>query len=224
MAIEPYLNRMDELLKSAEEIDRAGGAAWERGYAAWRTSAENVIRLSFGPYKENLHWARFRDVVKKKQPSGERAVFTACWGVLQGARSDLAAALPGLRQEITAEVFDDLLEMAKHFCSAGSPYHIPAASLAGAVLEDALRKLHEEHVGPWSGDGSIEKYNQALYHLHGQGGFPEYDKTQQKHVVAWGGLRNDVDHHRFERLEDVDPGRVSLMIDGVRLFIARFLR
>jgi hypothetical protein len=160
---------------------------------------------------------------------------SVCCGVLQAAQTHFADGFAKLRSAATADAFSDLLEMAEHLHEQG--FRLPAVALCGAVLEDALRKVHEARIGPWRGPGdpSIQKYNDALYALYRQGTFPEYDNTQQKDVVAWGGLRNDADHRLRSNSEELpflgkdgsalpvlDPAKVEAMITGVRNFVARF--
>jgi len=45
----------------------------------------------------------------------------------------------------------------------------------------------------------------------------------QKQITAWGGLRNDVDHHNFTNPSDIDPSDVKRMVEGVRDFVGKHL-
>lgn len=56
-------------------------------------------------------------------------------GILRAVKSDLEAGfLQKIKLLVEAELFSDFLDMAEHLLQTG--YYSPAASLAGAVLED----------------------------------------------------------------------------------------
>jgi len=66
-----------------------------------------------------------------------------CFGVLVAAEHDFEEGLLfDLRSLIAAEAIGDFIQQAEYLLSAG--YYVPAASLAGAVLEDMLLKLCEK--------------------------------------------------------------------------------
>ena len=138
-------------------------------------------------------------------------IFQVAQSLLQRVRDDFAKGyLRDLRELIAGEVFSDFLEMAEYLLSEG--YHIPAASIAEAVLEDCLRRLHLKHVGQWEGESSIGKLNMGLYKKE------VYSKSQFKSVDSWSAIRNDADHGHFDK---VDAGQVKLMVQGIRDFIAK---
>lgn len=61
---------------------------------------------------------------------------------------------------IEAEVFSDFLEMAQHLLDSG--YKDPAASLAGAVLEDGLRRVGSAASVPFKKSDGLNVLNTAL--------------------------------------------------------------
>jgi hypothetical protein len=128
-------------------------------------------------------------------------------------RSGLFANVRGLVQ---AEVFDDFLEMSEHLLAAG--YKDPAAVIAGAVLEDALRKRSERDGLPTAdtkGKGlTIEPLNVAL----AKAGV--YNVLTQKQVTAWADLRNKAAHAQWDQY---DADQVKQLLDGVRKFCADHL-
>ena len=105
--------------------------------------------------------------------------------------------------------------MASHLHSEG--YHLAAASIAGAVLEDSLRQLCAKHDVTWNGDSSINKLNEALRNKR------IYAQEQWREIQFWGDLRNKVDHHRFVDPDDIDRNQVERMIDGIRHFVVKYL-
>lgn len=133
----------------------------------------------------------------------------SCLGALEAARDDLAAGmLADLRQLVSAEAFGDLLETAVHLLDEG--HHLPAASIAGAVLESTLRDTAQAKKVTWTGSSSISKLNTELYKAN------VYDKVVFGEIEAWGKLRNKVDHGDFTTPHEIDVGMVRRMIDGVR--------
>jgi len=96
--------------------------------------------------------------------------------------------------------------MADHLHTNG--YHIPAASIAGAVLEDSLRRLHLKRIGPWQGDSGITKLNDGLRKAD------VYSQSVWRQTQVWGDIRNDADHGHFEK---VNADHVRLMAQGIRI-------
>ncbi len=135
--------------------------------------------------------------------------------LLEQAKAHYCGGFHRVRELVTSDVFDDLIVQAEHLLDRG--YHLPAGALAGAVLEDALRKLCGKHGVTWQGDSGISKLAIELYkagHLA---------KPRHSQVETWGKLRNQIDHGDFSKPGDVDKQDVRRMVDGVRDFVARFL-
>jgi len=65
---------------------------------------------------------------------------------------------------------------------------------------------------------SISKLQSVLYSPSND--VEEIDGSENKQITAWGDTRNKADHGKFSELKEVD---VSMMITGVRAFIARRL-
>lgn len=117
-----------------------------------------------------------------------------------------------VRAMVAAEVLDDFLEQAEHLLEQG--FHVPAASLAGAVLEDTLRKLSEAKGISVPDKTSIDKLNAEL----AKAGV--YDKLVLKRITAIADVRNNADHGNFDKSEKED---VEDMLKWVRRFSADFL-
>ena len=118
-----------------------------------------------------------------------------------------------LRALVEAEVLDDFLEQAKHLHDRG--YHVPAASLAGAVLEDTLRKLCAVHRIAIPEKTNIDRLNAELAKSD------VYNKLFQKRITALADVRNNADHGRFDEFSAED---VKDMVGWVKRFCADFLR
>lgn len=180
-------------------------------FSRWIVKACELAKQVAGEHSEC--YRKIRDASGSHEGSPHPPVwsFFQASGALQGARDDYAAGrLTDLRELASAEVFDDLLQAADYLLKDG--WHIPAASLAGAVLEDSLRRLHRKHLGEWPGNSSISKLNDAL-HKAGC-----YEQAEWREVQFWGDIRNNADHGYFDQ---VDADAVNRMISDINGFIAK---
>ena len=219
---ERILQRLDELLAAGERVlathrpvrvpgpvprnheGHVDGGAW----SGWRVSSLAMILQIAGD--QSHYYTEFKEHAESTYfPCIQQAQAVLC-----SLRDDFAQGwLRDLRELAAAEVFGDLLEMAQHLQEKG--YHHGAVSIAGAVLEDCLRRVHTKRIGEWEGDSGISKLGTNLYKHD-----PEfYPKTRHQQVTAWATLRNEVDHGRAA---EVDPGDSKRMIEGVRDLVLRY--
>ncbi len=137
-------------------------------------------------------------------------------------------ALKSPRLTIAGEIEGDILDLAEGQAQAAERNRDSsqkliqlaiAAFLAGAALEDALRRLCEAHgVGYDSQTSTISKLQAALYQPSKQIEF--ISRSESKHVIAWGDTRNKADHGKFA---DITQTEVVAMILGVRSLIEKHL-
>jgi len=203
---EKILQRLDELLAEGKRafytMDRYVPDEWWRPLAA---SALSAIAQITGD--GSIYYRQFSEqAIACEQRSPRTAV-----GILQRVRDDYAKGhLRDVRELAAAEVFTDFLEMAGHLHSEG--YKDAAASIAGAVLEDSLRRLHLKHIGQVQGMSSISKLNDALRKA------TVYGQAVWRQIQVWGDIRNDADHGHFGK---VDAAAVKQMILGIGDFLAK---
>ena len=113
---------------------------------------------------------------------------------------------------ISAEVFGDFLEMAQHLLDEG--YKNPAASLAGAVLEDGLRRVtRNNYITVTDGDGIASLRQKCAAKK-------VFNKLVSDQITAWTTLRNSAAHGKFE---DYTAQQVGSMLSDVRSFLATHL-
>jgi len=200
------LHRLDELIEEGEKVH----ATEDYGLVAFDVwNPWRVSMLSFCAQLLSTAGTYYEALTRNLKRSREEVRATIV--LLQRIRDDYAKGyLQDLRELAAADVFTDFLDMADHLHENG--YHIPAASIAGAVLEDCLRRLHLKHIGPWQGDSGISKLNDALRRAE------VYGQAVWRQIQVWGDIRNDADHGRFDK---VDSGQVKQMIAGIREFIPR---
>ncbi|MGP0093916.1 MAG: hypothetical protein ACLPKB_28835 [Xanthobacteraceae bacterium] len=215
-AIDKVVHRFDELVKSfdgfVEKAQSKGGSIVLGEDEVWRSLISALQTIQVVCSESSPHYQSFKILVDSHM-SGEPLNLRACIGILHAATDDLESGmLSDLGGLVAAEVFADLLSMASYLLKQG--YHLPAAAISGAVLEDTLRQLCKKHKVSWTGDSSITKLNTELYKSR------HFDKVQFGNIEAWGKLRNKVDHGDFKDPADVTVGDVKRMIEGVSDLIA----
>ena len=134
-------------------------------------------------------------------------------GVLHAASEDIEHGhLETIQQLAAAEVFSDFIDQADHLLQSG--YHVPAASLAGAVLENGLRSLAARN------DVAVKERDDlsALNNKLGSKGV--YNALRRKQVALWADVRNAADHWRFEEVTD---DNATNLVKGVQTFLAEYL-
>ncbi len=94
-----------------------------------------------------------------------------------------------------------------------------AAFLAGAALEDALRRLCDARAVKYDPQRtSISTLQAALYQPREQ--IEVISRSENKQITAWGETRNNADHGRFS---EITYAEVLAMVIGVQGFIDRHL-
>ena len=130
-------------------------------------------------------------------------------------------ALKSPRLTIAREIEGDILDIAEAQAEAAETnkdathkqVHLGiAAFLAGASLEDALRRLCDARRIAYDAQRtSISKLQAALYPPAKQ--IEVISQWENKHITAWGDTRNKADHGRFDEIKHTE---VVSMILGVR--------
>ena len=190
-------------------------------YCAAASIAQSVIYDTVGgshPVMRSLEKALDNDAHYTK-------AFGAARAVIDLYEQD---ALKSPRLAIAGEIESDLLETAQSQIQAAETntdqtsktiQTAIAAFLAGSALEDALRRLCDANQLQYDiAKTTISKLQTALYQ-------PTKDvevinRSEYKHITAWGDTRNKADHGKFSELTHTE---VVTMIMGVRSFIERHL-
>ena len=179
---------------------------------AWLGKVNNVLYMVFGP--ESPQVKHFTEILPHENlRSVERAheVYYII-GVLEGALDDLEHGfLTGQEFLVAGEVFDSVLEQAKHLVDTG--YKDPAAVLARVVLEDALKRIARAE----GLDDTLKasRINDELKKAQ------RYPQPQWRLVQAWLDVGNSAAHGRFD---DYDAERVQETIRDIEHFLATELR
>jgi len=118
-----------------------------------------------------------------------------------------------LRAVVVTELLGELLDQAKLLNTEG--YHGAAASLAGAVLEDALRKLCRARGLSIPKRTDIARLNAELAEAGA------YDTPTQRRIAALAEIRERAHHGQFDKVRRED---VEEMVKWVRRFAFHHLR
>jgi hypothetical protein len=173
----------------------------------WGMRCLNVIRRVFGA--DSDYYQAF-----KEQSSGfgcfdNYSYVVQGLSILKAAKDDYEKGyLFDTRTLIQAEVFDDFLDQATHLLENG--YYGPAAVVAGAVLEDGLRKLCQQNNAVVPARATIEPMNVAL----AKTGL--YGIVLQQKISALAAIRNKAAHGKWNEFNAND---VKQMIDQMRIFM-----
>lgn len=137
-------------------------------------------------------------------------------GALKSLREDYASDfLGGFNEMVDAELFTDILGQAEYLLSQG--YFRASIVAAGVALESHLRKLAERNSISITNDEG--KYISADS-LNGELRKKEIiDKTLNKSITSWLGLRNDAAH---PDTKEINEGLIEPMIAGIRVFIEKY--
>lgn len=181
-------------------------------YLRWRTEALNLIRRVCR--EDSEHYRQLRQLAEDKDAANNSYYFVNCYGVLEAAFNDYDDDLLfDLKALIRADLLEDFLSQAEHLLEKG--FFVPAASLAGAVLEDTLRKLCEINIIDYSEQTKIDPLNISLAKAQ------VYDKLTQKQITAFADLRNNADHGHFDLIKKHD---VEDMVKWIRRFAGDHLK
>lgn len=181
----------------------------DRGlYSEWRSQSLVGLGQVFGG--AHTYTSNFESLTEEHAYTGSTK---AGLGILRAALEDVKQGhLTALQHLAAAEVFTDLLGQADHLLEHG--YSLPAASLAGAVLENGLRSLAERNEIPIKPRDDLSALNGKL------AAKAVYNRLRQKQMAVWIDVRNAADHGRFDDFGEAD---VAELIKGVRGFLAEML-
>ena len=192
---------------------------WPR-YVEWRTKATTLV--SHVVPGENIHNASVEDLAQLA-PTAEHMEWAISF--LKAIKSDLESGFfDSLDSQIEAEIASDYMGQAEQLLGEGQTGkfdHVPAAVLAGAVLEKALRKLCGQQQPPIAistTSGEPKTLNPLIDDLKKVGLFNE---LKAKQLRSWADIRNKAAHGEFDQF---NRGDVEQMIQGVSNFLGDYLK
>jgi hypothetical protein len=201
------LSRLAELIRIGHSIQSGGYANYPHyaEFAGWRARSLHLLR---GLFPEGNGYISEYDRVTER--GGGPSAAKNGTAILASLHADVEHGyIRRYREVVAAEVFADFLDMADHLLGLG--FVDPATSLAGAVLEDGLRRLARSA-------GIIVLDHDDLSSLSAKCADRNlYDRLEQKKIKVWTDLRNNADHGHFGKNS---PEDVRHMLEGVTTFLA----
>jgi len=179
---------------------------------AWLGKVNNILNAVFGPKSTQVK--HFLEILPSNSLSYVEHALDVLLivGVLQGALDDLEHGfLTGQEFLVASDVFDSVLEQAKHLADTG--YKDPAAVLARVVLEDALKRIARAE-----GIDDTQKASQLNDELKKASRYPQ---PQWRLIQAWLDVGNAAAHGKFDEYTADD---VKNAINGIEQFLATELR
>ena len=196
------VERLDKHIEKGKTVLATGDQSnVETGpYSEWR--AQSLAFLSGLLGKEHPYIIALAETATDTWKSSTQGGI----GILTAVREDAQdGMLVDVHTQITGAVFADFMEMAQHLYEEG--FLIPAASLAGAVLEDGLRRLAAANGVTVRSKDDAGSLNQRLAEAN------VYERLEQKRVQTAIDVRNRADHGEFDKVEDADVRHQMLTIE-----------
>ena len=197
------------LIQHGKRITGVLAAAHQMTFRGAHAQACEFLRMYAGPK------SAFLENMRKLEGIPPEYAASLAVGIMESFVQYLEA---GLQSEITPErraqldVVSDFLEQAGHFLEDRRVHPAAPAVLIGATLEEFLRTwVEDQAIGLGSRKPGLDAYAAALREAE------RITKQDVKDITSWGGVRNHAAHGEWE--EVVDRQRVTLMLEGVNLFM-----
>jgi hypothetical protein len=181
------------------------------GYAVWKAECLAFVGRTFG--RQSRYYTELAAVENDYSSRAPGSVFSFFLNTLKKAQYDLPAARPAARLASASGMMEDFLIRAEGMVKKG--HYVSAATVAGAVLEDVLRRLAEAHGVFCAENATLENVNDKLL----EAGI--YDAAWHKETALRIGLRRVAEHCYTEKL---NADNVTGMILWLRGFLGRQFR
>ncbi|OGR68360.1 MAG: hypothetical protein A2081_02080 [Elusimicrobia bacterium GWC2_61_19] len=177
-------------------------------YAGWKNDCLLFVRKAFGG--ESRYYTELAAVENGNSMRAPGSVFSFFVGTLRRAQTDLPAAHGAARAASPTGLAEDLLGRAEDMVGKG--HYVSAAALAGAVLEDLLRRLCAASGVFCAENATLENVNDRLLAAG------VYNSAWHRETALRIGLRRTAEHCYIEKL---NADNVSAMIAWLRGFSGR---
>jgi hypothetical protein len=208
------------ILESAPPVESGSKKPDAEKLFEWRTKAATLL-VRVSP-KGHVHRQAAEGLAKL--PVSHEALQEAV-SMLRGIKDDLDKGfLDDLSSCIEAEIAADYMEQAQHLLAEGHRGkfdHVPAAVLAGAVLEKALHTLCGQQQPPISLKGPNGAFLSLGPLVDALKKAEVFNEAKAKQLRAWADLRNLAAHGEFSQFK---RGDVEHMIAGINGFLADYLK
>jgi len=181
-------------------------SALNADYSRWKGDVLALIGSAFG--EQSRYYTELASVESDLAPKAPGSVFSFFLNTLKKAQLDFHGASTVARSSYASDLMGDFLLRAEGMAAKG--HYISAVTLAGAVLEDILRRLCEVHDVFCPENASLEAINDNLLKA------AVYDAAWHKETARRIGLRKTAELCYTDKINDVN---VREMIAWLREFI-----
>lgn len=185
----------------------------------WEVNCQSLLMQIIPSHHPHQHYIE----LIKNMPHGEGQLDSGL-ATLRALKDDFEKGfLDDISEQIKAELTADYMIQAEELIEEGktSKYnHVPAAVLAGTVLEKTLRELCDRQRPPIptvKTNGEHKTMAPLIDELKKAGLYNETRATQLRHFAA---IRNHAAHGRFDQFNVAD---VKAMIEGVNRFLSEYM-
>ncbi len=211
--------RFDELTEAAKKVNESAHSepgiygkvdlyVDQQIFLKWTVQVKDLISRTCGT--DSVHYQEFIEAEKPQMMDSSHKIFRRLNSVFDAVKEDFEAGyLISTRNLIQAEVFDTELEQAQEFLRLN--YKVPAAVIAGVVLETTIRELCTKNS---IAHGKLDTMNADLVKAG------VYNGIVQKRITHLAAVRNSAAHGNDVEFKTYD---VKAMIDEVEQFIAAHL-
>jgi hypothetical protein len=177
-------------------------------YARWKQDALDLVRGAFG--ERSRYYTELAAVESDLAPRAPGSVFSFFLNTLKKAQFDFQADGAQARASYASDLMEDFLQRADGMVAKG--HFISAATLAGAVLEDILRRLCEVHDVFCPENAALDAVNDRLFKAG------VYDAAWHGETARRIGLRRTAELCYADKINEAN---VREMIGWLRGFIHR---
>jgi hypothetical protein len=203
-----YINHLQKLVDHWENLGKTDPFENKKYYELYERS-KTVL---------NQVCSDAQDFVKTVEPPSQENIARII-GKLRATQLDLSNGFLYLEHQIQDKMAIDLVQQAEELLIEGKLghfEHIPAAVLAGAVLEHFLRTLCSRQSPPISlnlDNGNLKTLATLVNDLENIG---LYNAVEKKQLKVWVEIRNAAAHGQFDQFTHE---QVVKMIEGIKSFI-----
>ena len=184
-------------------------SALNADYVRWKQDVLVLVKKAFG--EQSRYYTELASVENELAPKAPGSVFSFFLNTLKKAQFDYQDASTAVRASYASDLMGDFLFRAEGMISKG--HYISAATLAGAVLEDILRRLCEVHNVFCAENATLETVNDKLL----QAGV--YDAAWHRETAQRIGLRKTAELCYTDKITEANARE---MISWLREFIKRY--
>ena len=214
---EILINRLNELIEKGNNLKTKTQSFYQKGIGATWIDREFFYKWkinSIAYLERNFFRTSYYNGFNSGVGASVEMSLETGLGVLKALKEDIEKGyLTRYRTLVIADVFTDFLEMAEHLLE--NNYKHPAASLIGAVLENGLRKICDNHNITVKSKDNIGSLNRKLADKK------TYTRIVQRKIEVWNKIRDYADHGHFKEYKKEE---VEEMFKGVSNFLLNYLK